>query len=82
MLGTYMCIIVIYSFWIDHLIIIQGHSLSHFTFFISISILSDMSIAIPAFYVVVVVCFHLHKIPFPTLCFHSVCDSCFEVGLL
>ena len=48
MLGAYMFIIVISS-WIDPLIIMQCPSLSHFMFFISMSILSAMSIATPAF---------------------------------
>ena len=49
MLGAYMFIIVISS-WIDPLIIMQCPSLSHFMFFISMSILSAMSTVIPAFF--------------------------------
>ena len=49
MLGAYIFIIVISS-WIDPLIIMQCPSLSLFTAFISKSILSDMSIATPAFF--------------------------------
>ena len=46
-LGAYIFIIVISSSWIDSLIIMY---LSHFTAFISKFILSDMSIATPAFF--------------------------------
>ena len=50
MLNTYILIIVIYFSWIDPLIIIYCPSLSLVTFFILKSILSDMSIATPAFF--------------------------------
>ena len=50
MLDAYIFIIVISSSWIDPLIILQCSSLSLFTAFISKSILSDMSIATPAFF--------------------------------
>ena len=49
MLGAYIFMIVISS-WIDHLIIMQCLSLSLFTAFVLKSILSDMSIATPAFF--------------------------------
>ena len=49
MLGAYIFIIVVSS-WIDPLVIMQCPSLSLVTFFILKSILSDMSIAIPAFF--------------------------------
>ena len=50
MLGAYIFIIVISSSWIDPLIIIWCPSLSLFTAFVLKSILSDMSIATPAFF--------------------------------
>ena len=50
MLGAYIFIIVISSSWIDPLIIMQCPSLSLFMAFISKYILSDMSIATPAFF--------------------------------
>ena len=49
MLGAYMFIIVMSS-WIYPLIIMYCPSLSLVTFFILKSILSDMSIATPAFF--------------------------------
>ena len=67
MLGAYIFIIVISSSWIDPLIIMFYPSLSLFMDFISKSILSDMSIATPAFF-----WSQLHEISFssPSL---SVC---------
>ena len=50
MLGAYIFIIVMSSSWIDPLIIMWCPSLSLFTAFILKSILSDMSIATPAFF--------------------------------
>ena len=50
MLGAYIFIMVISSFWIDPLIIMQCPSLSLFTAFVLKSILSHMSIATPAFF--------------------------------
>ena len=49
-LGAYIFIIVISSSWIDPLIVTERPSLSLFTAFVLKSILSDMSIAIPAFF--------------------------------
>ena len=74
MLGAYIFIIVISSSWFDPLIIIWSPSLSLFMAFISKSILSDMSIATPAFFCV--------KYLFPALHFQSACVPWFEVGLL
>ena len=50
MLGAYIFVIVISSSQIDPLIIMQCSSLSLITLFILKSILSDMSIATPAFF--------------------------------
>ena len=50
MLGVHIFIIVISSSWIDPLIIMQYPSLSLFTAFVLRSILSDMSVATPAFF--------------------------------
>ena len=50
MLGAYIFIIVISSSWTDPLIIMYCPSLSLLTFFILKSILSDTSIATPAFF--------------------------------
>ena len=50
MLGAYIVIIDISSSWIDTLIIMLCPFLSLVTFFILKSILSDMSIATPAFF--------------------------------
>ena len=50
MLGAYIFIIVISSSGIDPLTIMLCPSLSLVTFFILKSILSDLSIAIPAFF--------------------------------
>ena len=47
MLGAYIFIIVIFSSWIDPLIIIQCPSLCLFTAFVLKSVLSDMSIVTP-----------------------------------
>ena len=76
MLGAYMFIIVISS-WIDTLIFMYCLSLSLFSAFVLRSILSDMSIAAPAFFWSL----FAWKI-FPALHFQSVCVLCFEVGLL
>ena len=48
--GAYIFIVIISSSWIDPLIITQCPSLSLFTIFVLKSILSDMCIAIPAFF--------------------------------
>ena len=50
MLGAYILIIVISSSWIDPLIFMNCPSLSLFKVFISKSVLSDMSTAMPAFF--------------------------------
>ena len=50
MLGAYIFTIVVSSSWIDPLIIIWCPSLSLVTVFILKPILSDMSIATPAFF--------------------------------
>ena len=50
MLGVYIFIIGISSSWIDPLIIMCSPSLSLFTAFVLKSILSDMSVATPAFF--------------------------------
>ena len=71
MLGAQIFIIVISSSWLDP-------SLSHFTAFISKSILCDMSIATPAFFWSP---FALN-IFYPALHFQFVCVTCFEMGLL
>ena len=76
MLGAYIFIIVISSSWIDPLIIMQCPSLSLFTAFVLKSILSDMSIATPAFF------WSLLAYLFPALHFQSVCVPWFEVGVL
>ena len=78
MLGAYILIIVISSSWIDHLIIMSCPSLSLFTDLISKSILSDMSIATPAFFLVSICVKYL----FPALHFQSVCVPGFEVSFL
>ena len=52
MLSAYVFIIVIYSSWIESLILIYCPSLSFITVFVLKSILSDMSVAIPAFFTV------------------------------
>ena len=49
-LGAYIFIIVISSSWIDPLIFMNCPSLSLFKVFISKSVLSDMSTAMPAFF--------------------------------
>ena len=72
MLVAYIFIIVVSYSWIHPLIMMQCPSLSLFTAFILKSILSDMGIAILAFFGL-----HLHKIPFssPSLsvCMCSLC---------
>ena len=50
MLGAQTFVVVMSSSWIDPLIIMQCLSLSLFTAFVLKSILSDMSIATPAFF--------------------------------
>ena len=77
MLGAYIFIIVISSSWIDPLIIMKCPSLSLFTAFVLKSILSDMSIATPAFFWSLIV-WNI----FPALHFQPVCVPCLEVGLL
>ena len=50
MLGTYIFAIVISSYWIDSVIIMQCPSLLLSIVFVSKSILSDISIDTPAFF--------------------------------
>ena len=76
MLGTYIFITVISSFWTIPLIIMYCPSLSVFTF-ISKSTLSDEYCY--SCFLLVFICV---KYLSPALHFQSVCVPCFEVGVL
>ena len=62
--------------WIDPLMIMKCSFLSFVIAFVLMSVMSDVSLATPAF------CFHLCEICFASPCFQAVCVFQSEVGLL